>query len=434
MLTIARLKTNQGGQCFHLDNETKTAVEAWKREAEENPAGFLESQIGKKLEKFDRADWRDVRVHGLRFLPLKIRKLITSQQGRKSYSFYAALRTAHQTNKKLSVDESLNLVEHLYGNRYNDLTYKQYMGLKSNTDLLARLHPTALKMIANSLSSTKRPAKDGANVPFMFLKTLSSKATPERIDKALLALPKYGKQGRMEDGRVVFPENVWKYLRWHRSELPENVRDRYRTELGYTKRGRKPKPKTPEEQAERTKKLKEKQERQNKKRIEVRRKEQKPKTKLTVVRKTAVAPVKPEKPSKVDDLLDDRLDDLDDDKLFNKPKHVPTVDHGGLLRTETDVIKFINDKANDALLEGEFRRSRTYPIQQWTTPDWALVNVFRDRIYPAFLNEHREQINSALRKLGMAVGASVGIVRGYDKDLMLSTISLYKAFSTANIE
>lgn len=426
MLTTARLKTNQGGQCFHLDNETKTAVEAWKREAEENPAGFLESQIGKKLEKFDRADWRDVRVHGLRFLPMKIRKLITSQQGRKSYAFYAALRTANQASKKLSIEESLDLVEHLYRNRYNDLTYKQYMGLKSNTDLLARLHPTALKMIANSLSSTKRPAKEGVNVPFMFLKTLPSKATPERIDKALLALPKYGKLGRMEDGRVVFPENVWKYLRWHRSELPENVRDRYRTELGYVKRGRKPRSKTPEEQSELSMKLKEKQERQNKKRIEVRRKEHKPKTKLIVTRK----PVKTEKPNEA---LDDRFDELDDDALFSKPKSVPMVDHGGLLRTENDVIKFINDKANDALLEGEFRRSRTYPVQQWTTPDWALVNVFRDRIYPAFLEEHREKINSALRKLGMTVGASVGTIRGYDMDLMLSTIALYRAFSTANI-
>jgi hypothetical protein len=436
----ARLKHNQGN-CCNSAGKTPSVLKQWRDQAKKDTVRFLEKQFEKPVEKFDRLDWRDVKLKCLKFLPAKKRKLIEEKTGRGSKDFFVALHDAREKNStvQLSEKEALKLIKSVFKRDADQLTVRQKESLMSNVDLLSRLPKAMVKKydLAPTYRVPKEQQKKRPSV-LDFLKSLPHDASPARIDKALLSVPKLGKLGRVDPDtkRLVFPADGWKLLIRNKQSLPEPIKLRYAEELGLLnkKRGRKPQVKEPNvltpEEFEAQEANKERRARQLvKKQIEDTRKKQ-----LKVVKKPEkklVNVVKKRSQDDIDDsyFLDDSDTDLSDVIDEVKPKVPEEVDDTKVFLTnENDVVKFINKQANKALLPDEVPRYSNYPKAEWGVSDWALVNVYRDRIQPRFLEDNKEKINNALRRLGISVGASVRDLM-YDEKLALNMISLYRTFS-----
>lgn len=390
----SRTPTNRANRC-DTTNKSSATLRKWVEQAKRNPAEFLEEQFKRPLEKFDRNDWYAVKKLAIRFLPKKIADLITNMgRGPKPHSFYAQLRG----DKQLSLNDSIRMIESIFRTKITDLTNSQKVNLNKNLDLLARISPEVVKKY-HLVPKWSAPKKEKRKISILdFLKTLPNDSSPSKIDKALLATPKLGGFAKHDPelGRLSFPRNIWRQLQTVRDKLPECIRIRYAEELGYTKK--KPGPKKHDK-------------------VQLRETDNGPK-KVVVVKR------KPEQKTKVNVV---RKPDPVEPKIVP-----PTHEHESgdeYLKTEMDVVKFINKQANKALLPDEFPRYSTYPIAQWGTSDWALVNVYRDRIYEGFLENHKQKIQEALRRIGYTVGSNFKVM---DTDLALSMISLYKSFSEVN--
>jgi hypothetical protein len=391
----SRAPTNKAN-CCDTTNKSAETLRKWVEQAKKNPAAFLEEQFKRPLEKFDRNDWYAVKTKALRFLPKKIASLITNTgRGPKSHSFYAQLRGDNQ----LSLNDSIKLIESIFRTKITNLTQAQKVNLNKNLDLLARISPDVVKKY-DLVPKWSTPKKENRKLSLLdFLKTLPNDASPSTVDKALLATPKLGGFAKHDPelGRLTFPRNIWRQLQTVRDKLPECIRIRYAVELGYTKRkpGRK-----------KVERIELRDNDNGQKRVVTITRKPEPKIKPTIVRKQEQFSPKP------------------NPKLENEIANSPE-----FLKTELDVIKFINKQANNALLPDEFPRYSMYPIAQWGTSDWALVNVYRDRIYGDFLEKHKQKIHDALKRIGYTVGSNFKVM---DKDLALSMISLYRSFSEVN--
>ncbi len=458
---------NNKNNCCNTENKSKSTLSRWREQAQKSTRTFLESQFGKSLEQFDRGDWRLTKLRCLKFLPKDKQKVINSKgSGRTPSSFYAQLsakpasttkQKTNTVNKVLTEKEATKLLKSIFKRELDELSFAQKRRIVDTPDIIGILSPEFVKKYNLFPGTYKKKTEAPGRKPSIvdFVKKLPNEVSLERLNKVLMSLPlKLHKPVMNEEtSKVELPKVVWDKFIKRRNELPEAMKMHYARELKFIKHkpGRKPKNKNLNNKTMEDIEIEQENlERKKKKNITVVRKDtDKPDEtkapKPTNVPKTSEKKAKPSKPDRNDileeddnvddlsDVTDDDLNDLLGRRPSKKPTQVPkvdkTLDEAKFLPTDQDVIKFINMQMNKALLPDEFPRSSTLPTSQWSTSEWALVDVYRDRINQKFLDNNKERINNALRRLGKTVDANFQKIAKTDKRMALNLIRFNRMFS-----
>lgn len=371
-----------------------TILERWRKQARTNTREFLEEQFGKKLEKFDNNDWRIARRRCPEFLsPVKSRAL---EKPTNSTGFIAGL-TARESDKglvKMTAAESEQYILDTYGVPVTELKPHQTAKILKNAALIRVLDT---RFVAQYLMPSR--AKNMEDM----IRELQPTASLAECNRVLLALPLRAEKPKFNGvtGLVELPPDAWKRIRLNMgpTTLPLTMQTSYAVELGLTPKKRKTKLQPQEPQRA-------------------------PTPRAVVLPAKPVAAKPRPAPAKaphgktnpdareVDDMMPDLSnDDLDDLLEDRKPQVVHVAAPVGMLHGD-EIIRFINRKANEALLPGDFPRGVMTPIASWSNTDWSMVHKYRANIDPKWYAQYQDRIDSSMRAFKRVTGettASIGL-------------------------
>lgn len=404
-------------QCPCCDPKTvgnqPTILERWRKQARSNTREFLEEQFGKKLEKFDNNDWRIARRRCPEFLsPVKTRAL---ERPTNSTGFIAGL-TALESNHglvKMTAEESEKYILDTYGIPVTELKPHQTAKILKNAALIRVLDT---RFVAQYLIPTRAKTME------TMLRELSPTASLAECNRVLLALPLRGETPKFNGvtGLVELPPEVWKRIRLNfgATTLPLTMQTSYAGELGLL-----PKSKLP------------------KSRNRVQHEPVAPAPRAVVLPPKPVAAKPRPAPAKaphgktdpnahdaeaMPDMSEDDLDDIFGEK---KTPMVRVANPTGVMHGD-EIIRFINRKANEALLPGDFPRGVMTPVASWSNTDWAMVHKYRSNIDPKWSAQYQDRIDSSIRAFKRVTGettASIGLHSDFGSMLLDVTRELEMA-------
>lgn len=369
-------------------DDNKQLEKKWKEDAKADVCGFLKGQFGKEPRLLDMTDKRAIKRDCLKYLPKDKSKMLTELKGgRPPKTFWADFCESTHKYEVLPPEKILKLFKSMYPAKNSKaktltqivLSEGQRKRVMSDALLMVRLDAESRRTLGLNIR-VRQGAKE---------KTLSklspTMSLPEAEDFIMRGLNAVKKNTAYRDtvlNRIVVPSKprvVWMDIaKKLGSKLPQKFLDKYSDELTKRKAGKKKRAVDPTQP------------------LVLNTKPAKKKAKLKLVKKQDHARVLESQNKSAPDAS------IDVNELAKQNAPVP-----GKIVTRERLNQFINN----VMRKHDSSYGLSTEISRWSNPEWSMVDVYRDSIAPALLEQYSQQIEQARRILGVRSGGAYASIR-----------------------